>query len=139
MHSTNKPRADHLSSPELLVLAQLSPVGGVESIAITILTLGCTGCLFLASYLQPSLGGGGAGASLVVLSAVCMVERVYRPLVLCDLARHVYQTLVNIAGTSSAGDVVSFCMAGQAPSRAELESLLKRSDRLAGRELGDEI
>lgn len=137
MHSTNKPRSDQLSTPELLALAQLSPVGGVESIAFTILALGCAGWLFFASSLQPSLGG--LGAFLAILSAVCMVERVCRPLVLCALGRHVYQTLVNIAGKSTADDVARFCVAGQAPSRAELESLLKRSDRLAGRELGSEI
>lgn len=134
MLSTNQTRLDQCSTAEFLALAQLSPFGGLESVALTTFALSCAGWFFFASSLQSSLGG--VGAFLVIASAACMMERISRPLVLCALGQHVYTTLVNIAGKSTADDVASVCVAGHAPSREQLESLLESSRHLAGCDSG---
>lgn len=127
MQHSNPSKQVTSATPEFHTLAQLSPVGGAESVALTVLVLSSVGGILFGSTLHPLLGG--VGAFLAVVAASCVTERVIRPVILSALGRHVYQTLVNVAGQNTADEVARICVAGQIPSHDQLESLLNRNAR----------
>lgn len=124
MHGINLTKQTTPSTLEFHALAQLSPFGGVGSVAFVVLTLSVLGGVFFAAPLYPQLGV--IGASLAVISASCVVERMFRIWVLCAIGMHVYKTLVNIAGKKVAGEVALLCGKGKTPTPDELEAMMGR-------------
>lgn len=125
MQGISPPHTDVPSNSELHVLAQLSPVGGVESIAFVVASISIVGGALFASSLHPLLGG--IGSSLAIISVACVAERVLRPLVLCELGRHVFKTLVNISGQCTATEVARLCGERGVPSPEQLRVLMIRA------------
>lgn len=124
MHGINPTKQASPSTAEFHALAQLSPVGGAGSVAFVVLTLSVLGGVLFAAPLYPQLGV--IGASLAIISASCVVERMFRIWVLCAIGMHVYKTLVNVAGQKVADEVALLCGKGRAPTHDELEAMMGR-------------
>ncbi|MPQ71502.1 hypothetical protein [Pseudomonas sp. MWU12-2323] len=127
--------SDYPSQPELSRLAGLSPIGSVESIALTFLVLCGTITLCFSQQLFPALGTLGAFVLIVGLSLI--FERLIRPLVMWGLGSHVYRSLTKLGGKAMADEVARIYGAGSTITTAQLNRLIERSAKARDRDVGD--
>lgn len=128
---------DSISVLELSCLACLSPIGGVESIALTILVLSGTITQCFSQQLFPSLGTFGAYVLIVGLSLI--FERHIRPIVLWGIGRHVYHSLIKLGGKATADEVARIYGAGSTITTVQLNRLIERNAKATARDVGGAI
>jgi hypothetical protein len=113
------------SKPEFSRLACMSPIGGIESVAITNVAICVTINLCFSQLLLPILGTLGAYVLIVGLSLA--LERLASPMILWGLGWHVYRRLSQLGGKATADEVTRIYGAGQTITTDQLKKLIKRN------------
>lgn len=131
------PPSDSPSQPQFSCLAGLSPIGGFESIALTILALCSTITLCFSQQLFPTLGTFGAVVLIVGLSLI--FERLIRPLVMWGIGRYVYRSLTQLGGKATADEVARIYGAGSTITTAQLNRLIELNAKATARDVGGAI